>query len=109
MSTQETHFRASSPTGSAGASLPVARDTAGFEHLSFQVRRLIPGQSFSAETAANELGIVMLGGVCSVESSAGGWPRIGGRANVFGGVAHTLYLPIQTRFNLIEKRMRVRP
>ena len=45
----------------------------------------------------------MLGGVCSVESSAGDWPRIGGRANVFGGVAHTLYLPIQTRFNLIAE------
>ena len=103
MSTRQIHFRPSSPTGSAGASLSVARDTAGFEHLSFQVRRLIPGQSFSAETAANELGIVMLGGVCSVESSAGGWPRIGGRANVFGGVAHTLYLPIQTRFNLIAE------
>ncbi len=49
------------------------------------------------------MGIVVLGGICSVESSAGAWPRIGGRANVFEGVAHTLYLPIATQFTLLAE------
>jgi 5-deoxy-glucuronate isomerase len=43
---------------------------------------------------------VVLGGICSIESATGAWPRIGGRANVFEGVAYTLYLPLQTEFSV---------
>ncbi len=94
MPTRQIHFRP------AGERLSISRETAGFDHVSFEVRSLGAGRRFSAETGSNELGIVMLGGICSVDSSAGEWRRIGGRANVFQGVAHTLYLPIETSFNL---------
>jgi 5-deoxy-glucuronate isomerase len=72
----------------------------GFEYLSFENRELAAGETFSGETGARELAIVVLGGRCSVESSAGSWRNIGDRADVFAGGPHTLYLPIGTGFRL---------
>ena len=92
------HFRSNTAVDSERISIPLG--AAGFQHLSFQVRRLAPGESFAGETGGNELGIVVLGGNCSVQSSAGEWRGIGKRANVFEGVAYTLYLPISTRFTI---------
>jgi 5-deoxy-glucuronate isomerase len=74
--------------------------TYGFEYLGFRVRRLEPGESFEEQTGERELGVVMLGGVCRVESAAGTWENIGGRAHVFSGLPHALYLPIGTAFRL---------
>ncbi|MGB6744811.1 MAG: 5-deoxy-glucuronate isomerase, partial [Terracidiphilus sp.] len=45
----------------------------GFEYLSFETRRLNAGEQWSGDTAARELAIVVLGGVCSVTSSRGEW------------------------------------
>jgi 5-deoxy-glucuronate isomerase len=70
----------------------------GYEHLSFQVRKLAAGESYGCETGSNELAMVVLGGRCSVESSQGGWQHFGDRANVFDGLPYALYLPILTRF-----------
>ena len=42
----------------------------------------------------------MLGGRCSVESSAGSWSDFGGRAHVFNGLPYALYLPIETAFTI---------
>jgi 5-deoxy-glucuronate isomerase len=72
----------------------------GFEYLGFEARRLARGERFSGETKENELGLVVLGGRCSVESSRGSWPAIGGRTTVFDGMPHTLYLPLWTSFTL---------
>jgi 5-deoxy-glucuronate isomerase len=72
----------------------------GFDYLGFETRQLAKGESFEGETGGNELGIVVLGGQCSVESSAGSWPNFGRRKNVFDGVGYTLYLPVGTRFKL---------
>ena len=102
MPRNQIHFRPA-PPNSSGESISIAPGDAGFEHLTFQVRRLSPKERISAATGGNELGIVVLGGVCSVESAAGSWQRIGRRANVFEGVAYTLYLPIETQFTLIAE------
>lgn len=77
------------------------RNTFGFEYLSFETRALDPGMSFSAVTGASELALVMLGGVCAVRSSAGEWPEVGGRKHVFDGRPHTLYLPVETAFEVV--------
>lgn len=76
------------------------RNSFGFEHLSFGTRKLARGESFAADTGGNELALVMLGGVCSVESSEGSWAEVGGRPNVFAGRPHTLYLPVGTAFQV---------
>lgn len=74
--------------------------TFGFEYLAFQNLKLVPGARQQSETAARELAIVVLGGTCSVTSSAGNWQNIGARAHVFAGLPYTLYLPINTSFEI---------
>jgi 5-deoxy-glucuronate isomerase len=72
----------------------------GFEHLSFATRKLEQGQRYEADTGGNELAIVVLGGTCSVSSSAGEWTHIGGRVTVFDGLPYTLYLSPGIAFTL---------
>jgi 5-deoxy-glucuronate isomerase len=72
----------------------------GFEYLSFQVRRLAAGERYAGETGQSELAAVVLGGRCTVESAAGRWEGIGGRAHVFAGLPFTLYLPPGTAFTI---------
>jgi len=86
--------------GGSGETMRLIRESAGFDYLSFRARRLVRGESFSDETGDNEMGLVVLGGRCSVESSAGSWSNIGGRAHVFSGMPYALYLPIDTAFTV---------
>jgi 5-deoxy-glucuronate isomerase len=72
----------------------------GFEYLSFETRKLQPGQTYAGETAGRELAIVVLGGVCSVHSSRGEWHDFGKRKTVFEGLPYTLYLPVRTSFSI---------
>ena len=75
-------------------------DDFGCEFLSFAVRKLAAGEEYSGETGATELGLVVLGGICSVKSSKGEWLKFGGRKTVFDGFPYTLYLPIGTSFTV---------
>jgi 5-deoxy-glucuronate isomerase len=76
-------------------------ETFGFEYLSFQTRKLTAGGEATGQTGSSELAIVLLGGVCSVESSAGSFCRVGGRTDVFSGCPHAVYLPIATSFRVM--------
>lgn len=78
----------------------VTPESSEFDYLSFRARRLVKGESFSDETGNCELGLVVLGGRCSVDSSAGSWSNFGGRAHVFSGLPYALYLPIETSFTV---------
>lgn len=75
-------------------------ETFGFELLGFRNRRLRKGETFEEETGGREVAIVLLGGTCAVSSTAGAFPAVGGRKDVFSGLPHTLYLPIETRYTL---------
>ncbi|SEF61091.1 5-deoxyglucuronate isomerase [Bryocella elongata] len=72
----------------------------GFEHISFAVRRLLAGASFHELLTGRELCIVMLGGTCSITSSAGDFATVGDRATVFDGKPHALYLPLDTDYTV---------
>lgn len=76
------------------------RENFGFEFLSFENRRLGAGEKYEGRTQDCELAIVMLGGVCAVESTRGNWDSLGGRTTVFDGMPFTLYLPIRTDFTI---------
>ena len=84
--------------------LSVTPEQAGWDYISFQVRRLASGESWSFETGENELAIVNLTGVYSVTSSRGDWQGIGGRENVFTSAAHALYLPRHTEFTITAEQ-----
>nr|MBA2340770.1 5-deoxy-glucuronate isomerase [Pyrinomonadaceae bacterium] len=66
-----------SPLDSSGETLVVTPESAGFEYLTFRVRKILRGDKFSSATGACELGMVVLGGRCSVESTAGSWSAFG--------------------------------
>ena len=72
----------------------------GYENLRFQTRRMKAATRYRADTGGNELGIVVLGGYCSVECAHVAWRNIGGRATVFDGLPHAMYVPIATKFEV---------
>lgn len=90
------------PKPSVGPSeiLRVDRSVSGFEYVSFSVRRLKKGDVFQGQTDSMELGIVLLGGTCTVQSTAGTWEHVGRRSNVFAGMPHAVYLPIHTEYTV---------
>ena len=73
--------------------LEVTPQSAGWEYISFQARRLDEGKSWSFDTGENEFAFVNLSGRYRVDSNRGSWAGIGGREDVFSGGAHALYLP----------------
>jgi len=74
--------------------------TFGFDYLAFQSVCLQAGVAHEEQTGARELAIVVLGGTCSVCSTAGDFPALGVRRNVFEGLPYTLYLPAGTEFTV---------
>ncbi len=84
----------------SGDSLVATPESTGYEYLTLRIRKLSRGEKFRSETGASELGVVILGGRCSVESTAGSWSNIGSRTHVFDGLPTALYLPIETGFTV---------
>ncbi|HPC14924.1 MAG TPA: 5-deoxy-glucuronate isomerase [Candidatus Hydrogenedentes bacterium] len=83
-----------------GLLLSITPETAGWNYISFQGRRLGKGEKWSFDTRENELALVPFGGRLSVRSNRGAWPDVGGREDVFSGAAHVLYLPRRTAFTV---------
>jgi 5-deoxy-glucuronate isomerase len=72
----------------------------GFQYLTFENQKLKSGERVRGETGGSELGLVILGGKCSVASSRGEWNGIGRRPNVFSGMPYAMYLPVETSFTV---------
>lgn len=89
--------------GEAGVVVSVNPERAGWRYISFEVRRLRAGEKLSAETGDNETALVMLGGQCDVESTAGTWQGLGRRETVFDGLPFSLYLPRRTAYAVRAK------
>ncbi len=83
-----------------GLLLQVTPAAAGWDYISFQVRRLAKGKSWSLDCRENELALVNLTGSFAVTSTHGEWPQVGGRDSVFQGAAHLLYLPRRSQFTV---------
>jgi 5-deoxy-glucuronate isomerase len=79
-----------------GLILSITPESAGWDYISFQARRLGKGESWSFETGENEFAFVNLSGRYQVSSNRGEWTGIGGRKTVFESAAHALYLPRHT-------------
>ena len=80
------------PAPRSGELVHLPRQQAGWDSMSFFVRRLQPGQVFQARTEGEEAAFVLLGGTCTVDWGKG--PKhIGKRTDVFDGFTHALFLP----------------
>lgn len=83
-----------------GLTLSITPESAGWELISFQIRKLKTGGLWHFETGENELALVNLSGQYTVKSDKGTWTGIGGRRSPFEGAAHALYLPRRTSFTI---------
>jgi len=90
-------FRPGHFSDDPGLVLDISPERAGWEFISFQVRRLDAGEQWHFSTAEEELALVTLSGIYAISSNLGNWERVGARTNVFEGIAHTLYLTRQTK------------
>lgn len=81
-----------------GTVVAVSPAEAGWRDLSFAAHQIPAGGRLEGATGESELALVLLGGRATVESSAGRWEGIGGRASVFDGMPFALYLPPGTSY-----------
>ncbi len=78
----------------------VLRGDTGWQFLNFQARLMKEGEKWTSNTEGNEYAIILLGGNYSVKTNRGSWETVNGRKDVFSGIAHSLYLPRNTEFEL---------
>ncbi|GAC1429157.1 MAG: 5-deoxy-glucuronate isomerase [Ktedonobacteraceae bacterium] len=78
----------------------VTPEQAGWNYISFQVRRLAAQQAWAFSTGEYEMVIVLLSGRLSVESNRGRWQPLGTRKDVFSQLPYALYLPRHTSFTV---------
>ncbi len=80
----------------AGEVLCVTQERAGWQTISLRLLRLEKGQRRAFSLPGEEIALVMLGGRAAVAAGGRRWESLGGRVNVFSGMPHTLYLPVDT-------------
>ncbi len=82
------------PDDKSGEILGFSREDVHWQWMSMKVRRLAPGESYSATTNGEEAAFVILGGRCVADWGAE--PQsIGKRKNVFDGLPYCVYLPTE--------------
>ena len=81
----------------------ITPQSAGWDFISFQARRLQTGASWAFDSGENELALINFTGVYRVQSNHGAFV-FGGRETVFSGGAHALYLPRRTQFTITAER-----
>jgi 5-deoxy-glucuronate isomerase len=87
----------------SGTLISVDPKVARWDHISFEVFRLQPGETRQADTGGEEHCLVFLGGTGSVHSSEGEFEDVGHRPGVFDGKAHAVYLPLGTRYTVTAR------
>jgi len=83
--------------------LVVTPESAGWDLISFQARRLGAGTEWSFNSGENELAIVLLSGAISVRSTRGSWQGLE-RKDVWTSAGTALYLPRDTEFTITADR-----
>lgn len=78
----------------------VSAESAGWEFLNFEARKLRKDEVYEKETGEYEYCIVLLGGNFRVESGQRSWETVNGRKDVFSGIGHAMYLSRRTSFRL---------
>jgi 5-deoxy-glucuronate isomerase len=68
--------------------------------LDFNLLVLADGKTYEGASGDREICAVILGGKASFAAGAVQFERVGGRANVFGGKPHSIYIPCQSRFSI---------
>jgi 5-deoxy-glucuronate isomerase len=70
------------------------------KRIQFTVLKLRHGDTFSENLSSRELGLVVLGGVCSVKVDSENFQSLGQRKNVFDGRAYAVYIPGKSEYSI---------
>jgi 5-deoxy-glucuronate isomerase len=82
----------------------VTPQSAGWQYISFSASKLAPGETVSFLDNSNELCVVVLSGIVSVQMEDTAWKEIGGRMSVFEDAApYAIYLPPRARLTVTAK------
>lgn len=68
--------------------------------LDFNLLRLESGETYQAESSDREILAVLLGGKATFEINGTRFENVGGRANVFAGKPHSVYIPAGATFSI---------
>ena len=79
--------------------IAIDRDRAGWDRVSFHVRRLAAGGSESFRAEGEEIAIIPLSGTATVRSGGEEW-TFGGRESVFSAPGEALYLPRDSAYEV---------
>ena len=80
--------------------IQVTPQKAGWTYLHFSARTLRKGERWHHQTKENEMGLVILGGICTVEANGRKWERVGGRSHVFEGLPYAFYFSKDSNLTL---------
>ena len=72
----------------------------GINFIGLNILRLRADESFGESLGDKELGLIILGGTCSVTAGAETFGSIGERNNVFDGKAYGLYIPGNNEYRI---------
>jgi 5-deoxy-glucuronate isomerase len=96
---EELHLKSKDPGPDGGVSVWVTPESARWEYTSLTVVSIPKERVWTGRTAADEVGIVVLSGTCTIEALGNSW-SIGGRDRIFAGKPWALYLPIKTKYSV---------
>ena len=83
-----------------GNVLRVTPESAGWEHVGFEVYRLQRSNRLERGTGDRECCLVLLGGQATIRTSAEQFAAIGERRSVFEGLPYSVYVPAGDRFEV---------
>ena len=81
------------PGGKTGCVTRVTPESAGWTYVGFELNRLKPGESLSAETGDREACLVWVTGRGKAAAGGRDFGSLGGRASPFDGLPAALYVP----------------
>lgn len=82
------------PFGTHGKVHQISPESAGWRYVGFDLLKLRAGESWSEETGANEVILVMVEGKAGIQATGQDWGELGERMNVFEKTPpHCLYVP----------------
>jgi 5-deoxy-glucuronate isomerase len=90
---------ASSPAPD-GTILSVTPESAGWEHVGFEVLALGPGGTTERDCRGRELCVVVISGMVHLASEHGEWLDLGGRSDPWSGHPDAAYLPPRSHVGL---------
>lgn len=88
------------PEGSAGRVIHVTPESAGWTYVGFDLYRLKPGETVSAETADREVCLVWIAGKGTAKAGGQSFGSLGERMSPFDGEPYAVYVPSGSRWSV---------